>query len=490
MNTHFPTRLNVSTLATLLGTAALLAGCATATPFQRPTTALPATWGATTATPAAAADAPAAPDSPAASAPALNPEWTAWVSDPNVRALVAQALHNNRDARVAALQVEQLRAQYRIREAARLPTVNAGIAGNRQGVGSDTTTASSTYTAGLQVAGWEVDFFGRVANLQEAALTQYLASEEAYQSTQISLVAAVVSGWLSLHSSSAQLALANTTLANRTEALRLVQLRLNNGLATSLDLSAAQTLVESARVAVAQQQRERALALNALTLLVGQPVDQALRVPPAGQGAGAGQSLAAVSRALAEVPVGLPSQVLLARPDVRAAEHTLASAHAQVGAARAAFFPRVTLTTSLGSASKALSGLFAGGSWGWTLAPQALLPIFDGGANQAGLDSAQAGRDMALAKYDKAIQSAFREVNDALAGRQTLADQLAAQQAWVAAETERTRLSELRLAQGVANQIEVLDAQRSLFAAQQTLLQTRFALLQNRVELFRVTAGV
>jgi multidrug efflux system outer membrane protein len=470
-------RMTLLKLTTLAGATALLAACATAqAPYQRPDAALPAHWGMATN----AATTVASSGAIATSAATTPLDWADWVTDPELKALVTRALANNRDARVAALQVEQLRAQYRIREAARLPTVNAGITGSRQAVGSSS-SGSSAYTAGLQVAGWEMDFFGRLASLQGAALAQFLASEEAYKSTQLSLVAAVVSGWLNVQGSASLLALTRDTLVNRQDALRLVQLRLDNGLATSLDLSTAQTLVESAQVTLAQQTRDHILALNALALLVGQSPDQPLNVSTQDAGWEA---------ALQSVPVGLPSAVLLARPDIRAAEQTLLAAHAQVDAARAAFFPRIALTASVGTASSALSGLFAGGSWGLSLAPQALLPIFDGGANQAGLESARAGRELALAKYDKAIQSAFREVNDALAGRETLARQLQAQQAWTVAETERLRLSELRLKQGVSSQLDVLDAQRSLFAVQQALVQTRFALLQNRVELFRVTAGV
>jgi NodT family efflux transporter outer membrane factor (OMF) lipoprotein len=235
-------------------------------------------------------------------------------------------------------------------------------------------------------------------------------------------------------------------------------------------------------VALAQQQRQRAQQVNALTLLVGQPLNEAL---PAQALQPQGDALAAV----AEVPVGLPSVVLLERPDIRAAEQQLMAANAQIGAARAAFFPRISLTASFGSASSELSGLLRGGSWGWALAPQALLPLFDGGANRAGLESAQAGRELAVAQYERAIQSAFREVNDALMGRGALEEELRAQQALANAESERLRLSELRLREGVASQLEVLDAQRSLFAAQQALLQTRFALAQNRVDLYRATGG-
>jgi multidrug efflux system outer membrane protein len=452
-------------LAALLA-AGVLAGCSQFQPYQRPDTPMPAAWAGSEA---GAQTAPLA--------------WEDFVSDPALRALVQKALDNNRDARIAALQVEQLRAQHRIREAARLPMVAAGVTGSRATTG-ESEPISSTYTAGLQVTGWEIDFFGRLASLQESARAQYLASEEALRSTRIGLVAGVASGWLNLQSSDALLRLTQQTLATREESLRLTRLRFEAGTASALDLRQAESLVESARVTLAQQLRQRAQDLNALTLLVGQPLDQPLaeaQLMPARTAAG---------DVVAEVPVGLPSRVLLERPDIRAAEQKLAAANAQIGAARAAFFPRIALTASVGSASSELSGLFKSGRWGWTLAPQALLTIFDAGANRANLASAQAEREITLAQYEKAIQTAFREVNDALAGRDTLATQLASQQALVRAETERLRLATLRERQGVASQLEVLDAQRSQFAAEQALVQTRYALLQARVALFKATGGV
>lgn len=463
----------------------LLAGCSQFQPYERPAMPLPSSWPvAPAASPVASAttNAAAATDPSAVTAPAA---WSALVTDPALRTLVEQALQNNRDARIASLQVAQVRAQYQIRDAARWPTINLGLTGSRQTVGENE-PIKSTLTGGLQMAGWELDLFGRVESLKEVALAQYLASEETRRSTHLSLAAAVVSGWLNLQASDALLALTRQTLASREEALRLTQLRLRHGAASALDLRLAESLTESARVALAQQQRQRMLDRHALALLVGQPVDQPLADVP-----GSPDAPDAAWQALADVPVGLPSTVLLNRPDIRAAEQQLAAAQAQMGAARAAFFPRVSLTASVGSASSELSGLFKGGTWGWALAPQALLPIFDGGANRAGLESAQAGRDLALAQYEKAIQVAFREVNDALASRGTLEAQLTAQQGLVQAEAERLRLlSELRLRQGVASQLEVLDAQRSLFAARQALLQVRFALAQNRVALFKATAGI
>lgn len=449
-----------------------LGGCSQFQPLQRPDVALPAQWPQASAAGAAV------------SVGQGGLPWQGFIADAKLKTLVEQALANNQDARVAALQVAQVRAQYRIRDAARWPVVAAGITSSRQTVG-DNEPIKSTLTSGLQVAAWEIDLFGRLESLKEAALAQYLATEEAQRGVQLSLVTAVASAWLSERANQAQLSLIRQTLAGREASLRLTRLRFDHGVASALDLRQAESLAAAAQVALAQQQRQWALDRHALALLVGQPVADgqwAAASPATGVGGVA-------EPVLAEVPVGLPSAVLLLRPDIAAAEQQLVAANAQMGAARAAFFPRVSLTASLGSASSELSGLFKAGSWGWSLAPQALLPIFDRGANQAGLESAQAGRDIALAQYEKAIQGAFKEVNDALASRHWLADQQAAQQRLVAAEAERVRLSTLRVDQGVAGQLELLDAQRSLFAAQQSLLQTQLALSLNRVALFKATAG-
>lgn len=456
-------------VAVAAATLTLLAGCSQFQPFERPATALPAQWRGTQA--AVAGDA------------AVQPlPWQRFIVHEPLRALIELALANNRDARIATAQLAQLQAQLRVREAARLPTVNAGVTGNRQTTG-EAKPITSTYTGGLLVSGWEMDFFGRLESLREAARAQYLASAEALRFTQVSLVAGVSNAWLELQANEALLDLTARTVASRQASLKLTQLRFDHGAATALELRQAESLLASARATQAQQLRQRALSRNALALLVGQSLTTEA-IPAA-----ATQPPTEPDTVLAAVPVALPSQVLLDRPDIRAAEQTLAAADAQIGAARAAFFPRISLTASVGSASSQLSGLFAGGSWGWTLAPQALLPIFDGGANRAGLASAQAGRDVALAQYDKAIQTAFKEVNDALAGRDTLGEQQTAQEALVRAERERLRLSELRLRQGVASQVEVLDAQRSLFAAEQALVQTRYARLQNRVALYRAVGG-
>jgi len=464
------TKLFVPTLrwSAVAAATAWLAGCSLMPTYERPSAPVTAQWPATPAD-AVPATGPAAAELP----------WQDFVGEPALRELIGLALANNRDLRVAVLAIEQARAQYQIRRADQFPTVNVGITGNRQPKTDGSGDMSSSYTAGLALASWELDFFGRVASLKEAALAQYLATEEARKAAQISLVAAVANAWLSLQTNDELLALAQRTLATREDSLRLTRLRFDHGATSALDLRQAESLAAAARAALAQQQRLRALDVNALTLLVGQPLPESLLTRP-------GAEMAAPFR---DIPAGLPSDLLARRPDIRQAEQQLIAANANIGAARAAFFPRISLTASAGSASGQLSGLFENGSWGWTLAPQALLPIFDAGRNRAGLGSANAGRDIAVAQYEKAIQTAFREVSDALAGRATLGEQLRAQQALADAETDRLRLADLRYRNGVASHLELLDAQRSLFAAQQALAQTRLAQRQNQVLLYKALGG-
>jgi multidrug efflux system outer membrane protein len=355
------------------------------------------------------------------------------------------------------------------------------------------------YSVGLALSSWEIDFFGRIASLKEAALAQYLASEEAQRATQTSLVAAVASTWLSLQANEELLALTQRTLATREDSLRLSKLRFDNGASSALDLRQAESLTASAQVALAQQRRLRALDVNALTLLVGQTPPAALlptaAPAPAAPASNDGTAVAVPAAPamgasmLRDVPAGLPSDLLTRRADIRQAEQQLIAANANIGAARAAFFPRISLTASAGTASSDLSGLFKDGSWGFTLAPQALLPIFDAGRNRANLDAAWAGRDIAVAQYEKTIQTAFREVADALAGNATWGDQLAAQQVQATAEADRFRLAELRYRNGVSSFLDVLDAQRSLFATQQALAQTRLAQQQSQVALYKALGG-
>ena len=453
--------------------AALLAGCSLIPAYERPAAPVAASFpDYIGAAPAVSADA----------APAAGVAWQDFFSDARLKRLIALSLVNNRDLRVAVLNIEQARAQYQIRRADQLPAVNGVFSGSRADGANGTTT--SLYTVGLAVTAYELDFFGRVGSLKEVALGQYLATDEARKTAQIGLIAGVATTYLSILADDELINITRQTLATRQESVKLAKLRFENGVTSELDYQQAVSLLEAARVAYSQQQRQRALDESALTLLVGQPLAGDELPSAAGQPASLAQF-----EPMAPVPAGLPSDLLANRPDIRQAEQLLLASNANIGAARAAFFPRISLTAGVGSASSQLSGLLKSGSWGFTVAPQLLLPIFDYGRNNAGLDTARAGRDIAVAQYEKSIQTAFREVADALATRTTLADQLQAQQAQASAEAVRFRLSDLRYQNGISSYIDLLDAQRSLFAAQQAVVQTRLAQLQSQVALYRALGG-
>jgi outer membrane protein, multidrug efflux system len=445
----------------VLAAALLLAGCSFIPKYERPA-------------------APVAEAFPYPSAkegtPPLELPWQQFFPDAKLRGLIATALANNRDLRIAVLNIAQARAQYDIRRADQLPTVGATATASRapNAVGKETTL----YSANLGLSSWEIDFFGRIASLSQAALAQYLATEEGRNAAQVTLVASIANTWLSLAADEELLALTKDTLATRAESLRLTRLRFENGAASEIDFRLAQSLYETARATYAQQQRQHAIDVDALALLVGQPVPPQFEV---------GITTAGVQ--LPDVPAGVPSDVLARRPDVRQAEQQLVAANANIGAARAAFFPRISLTAGVGSASPQLSGLFSGGSWAYTVAPSLFQTVFDAGRNRANLASAQVGRDIAVAQYERAIQQAFRDVADALAGRATFGDQLDAQARVVEAESVRFRLARLRYDNGVASYLDLLDAQRSLFTAHQALVQARLARLQNQVQLYRSLGG-
>ncbi len=452
--------------------AAMLAGCSMIPAYERPTAPVANDWPMLVGAPLLTTASPAA-----------DIEWQSFFSDSGLRQLIEAALRNNRDLRIAVLNIEQARSQLQIRRADQFPTVNAALTGLRQPNTNGNGSISSLYTAGLAVTAYELDFFGRVSSLKEAALAQYLATEEGRKTAQISLISQVANTYFNLLADSELLTITRQTLATREESFRLSKLRFDNGVTSELDLRQAESLTEAARVALAQLARQRALDENALTLLTGQPIERELALAlPDGKGL-------ADTPMMLDVPAGLPSDLLIRRPDIRQAEQQLLAANANIGAARAAFFPRISLTASAGSASSRLSGLFASGSFGWTLAPQLLLPIFDAGRNSAGLASANAGRDIAVAQYEKSIQTAFREVADALAGRATLGEQLRAQQAQASAEAVRFKLASLRYDNGVASYLDALDAQRSLFAVQQAVVQTRLAQLQSQVTLYKTLGG-
>ena len=460
-----PGRPSRTKAAASLLLAMALAGCTSlAPPYERP------------AAPVASAF-PGAPGSPEGAPAAAAIDWQQFFGDARLKQLIGLALQHNRDLRLAALNIEQARAQFDIRRADQWPSVNAGLSGSRQPTAAG--GISSSYSAGILVTAYELDFFGRVRSLGEAALAQYLATEEARRAAQISLVAAVANSYLALQGDEQLLDVTRQTLATRETSQRLIKLRFDHGASSQIDVHQAQSLLESARVALAQLTRQRALDENVLVLLVGQalPGDLLSAVP------------VTAAAPLPELAAGLPSAVLARRPDVRQAEQQLMAANASIGAARAAFFPKISLTGSLGSASSELSGLFKDGSFAWSFAPQLLQPLFDAGRNQANMTLAEVNRSIAVAQYERAIQSAFREVADALAGRATLGEQLRAQQAQVLAEQARYQLADLRYRHGASSHLDLLDAQRSLFAAQQAEAQVQVQYLQNLVTLYRVLGG-
>lgn len=454
--------LNLLAMATTL----FVAGCATLEPR------LP------DAAPAIAAEWPmaATTDAPPVAGNAADIGWREFFADPRLQSLIARALDTNRDLRVAVLNVERARAQYRIQRADRLPSFGVGAEMARTGGDAP---VSDTYGASLGLAEFELDLFGRVRNLGEASLQQYLATAEARRSAQLSLVAEVASSWLTLAADQELLGIAKATLASQQASYDLTQRRFELGAISALDVSQARTLVESARADVARFTGRVAQDGNALTLLVGSPVGPDL-LPTA---------FATATSGLDALPAGLPSDVLLRRPDVMAAEHQLRAANANIGAARAAFFPSISLTGAVGSASDALSGLFAGGTNLWSFAPRINLPIFQGGRLRAAAGVATAERDIALARYEQSIQSGFREVADALAQGSALGDQLAAQQALLAAATRAHQLSQARHDAGRDSYLALLDAQRTLYAAQQAVVTTRLAEQANRVTLYKVLGG-
>ena len=459
-------RARRSALAGLLAVG-LLSGCSLAPQFVRPTPPVADTFPA---------------DASGDARRAVDTGWRDFFPDPRLQALVQTALVNNRDLRSAALRIEEARALYNIQSADLLPNLN-GVAGGTRGRGlaagsGGQAIVSSNYQVGLSLASFELDFFGRVRSLNDAALAQYLASAEARQSVQISLIASVAQSYLSERSFAEQLALARNTTEARESAYKLAKQRFDVGASSALDLRLAETLLLSARVAVVTLQRQQAQAQNALTLLVGAaPQD----LPP-------NQTLSS-EKIVTAIPAGLPSDLLINRPDIRAAEQRLRAANANIGAARAAFFPRISLTAGLGTASPSLSGLFDAGSRTWSFVPQLLLPIFDAGRNRANLTLSQVRTDLAVADYEKTIQVAFREVSDALVARGTLEEQIVAQQAFLEANADRLRLADLRFKNGVASSLDVLDAQRELFSAQQSLVQTRLQRLTNAIDLYRSLGG-
>jgi outer membrane protein, multidrug efflux system len=468
---------------TAVAVAALSACTSLAPTYERPADAVPAQ------VPGAEAGTPASPMA-----------WGDFVRDERLRKLVEQSLANNRDLRVAVLNVRKAEAQLGVARADRWPTVNGVLSGTRA-PSTSTGQQTNTFQAGVQISAWELDFFGRIDSLTQAAQANLLATEAGRRSAELTLVSGVLSADRTLAADRAVLALAQRTLEARRTTLKLAQLRFNRGASSLLELQSVQSLSSQAEASVAAAERQVEQDRNALALLVGAPVPDdllapAMPLPPKVVSAEVNPSptaalvkTAPAGDELAAVPVALDSSVLQRRPDVQQAEQGLIAANANIGAARAAFFPRIALTTSAGLVSNQLSNLLEAGSFAWTLAPQAVMTIFDYGRNKANLEVSKVNRDIAVAQYEKSVQSAFRDTADALAGRATWQRQLdAAQQQWVAA-SDIARLTELKYTRGAASELERLDAQRSLFAAEQSVVQLRLAEQLNRVAVFKALGG-
>lgn len=461
-----------------LGALLFLSGCASMAPkYSQPAPPVPDNWPAGPAYKEPSAAAKAEPQ------PLSEIPWQDFFVDPELQEIIDLALDNNRDLRIAVLNMERFRAQYQIRRADLLPQVNASGGATYQGIANDLSNGRSgsvhQYDVGVGVSSYEVDLFGRVRSLKDQALEQYLATEQARRSVQITLVSQVATAYLALASDLDRLKIARETLASQQESYRLSKSRFDAGVASAVDLQQAQTSVDAARVDIARFTTFVAQDINALNLVVGSTVPQEL-LP---------EALSENLTALKDVAPGLPSEVLLSRPDILQAEYNLRAANANIGAARAAFFPRITLTSSVGVGSDELTGLFKASNFAWSFIPRVTVPIFEAGRNKANLQVAEVERDITVAQYERAIQVAFREVADALAQRGTIDEQVAAQQSLTNATAENYRLSQARYQSGIDSYLSVLDAQRSLYAAQQNLISARLVRLNNMVALYKVLGG-
>jgi multidrug efflux system outer membrane protein len=463
--------------------ALLASGCVSMEPkYVRPDAAIPASWPVGD---------PYLVQSEAA-LPAVS--YKDIFRDPRLQTLIEQALINNRDLMVSVANIEAARAQFQIQRAQQFPQVdaNAGVTltGDRGGSGSGSGSGSAgsgksgksvtaQYSAGLSVPNFELDLFGRLRSLSHAQFARYLATEAAARATRLTLVANIANGWLDYAADSSLLTVSQDTAAAAAKSVQLTQARVNAGIAARTDLVQAEQILDTAQADVANQRTLVAQDVNALQLLVGAPIDPKLLSP----------SIDEASPTITELPPGLSSYVLLRRPDVVEAEYDLRAANANIGAARAALFPKITLTGLLGFASSALTSLFTGGAFGWSTSANAAYTIFNAGAGRANVRLSQAQKEAAVATYQRAIQSAFRDVADALARRGTMGDQLAARQRQDAAAAEYLRLSEARYKAGVDNYLATLDAQRSYYSARQLLVQTKLTAAQNLVNLYQALGG-
>lgn len=461
--------------ASLLVLAALwVSGCTLIPEYSKPEPPVSAQWPS--------GPAYRQPETPAEAPLAADLGWRDYFTDPRLQALIETGLRNNRDLRAATLNVERARALYRIQQAEILPAVDASgrllderVPGTINGDGRSYTVKQ--YRAEVGVTSWEIDFFGRIRSLAQSALEQYFATEQARRGAQILLISEIANAYLALAADRDSLKLSQSTLETQQAAFNLIRRRFEVGIVSALDLRQSQTRVESARVDVIRFTEQVARDENALNLLVGSPVDAAL-LP---------EGLDAVTPLPGLAP-GMPSEVLLRRPDVLQAESLLKAANANIGAARAALFPRITLTGAVGTASGDLSDLFQSGSFAWKFNPQITMPIFDARA-WAALKATEVDQELAVTAYEGAIQAAFRDVADALARYGTIGDQVQAQQSLVDATRAAFRLSTVRYEKGIDIYLNVLDAQRGLYIAQQGLILTHLIQLSNQVRLYAVLGG-
>jgi len=461
----------------LVAVAALMAGCSLEPVYKRPATPVAPTYPT--------GDAYQSPtgEAGATTMPAVDIGWRNFLTDPRLQRLVEIALANNRDLRVAALNVAQMQAQYRIQRSALFPEID-GVAGSSSSrtpasiSPSGQTTTTHDYSVGVSAA-WELDFFGRLRSLDDAALQQYFATAQARKAFEILLVSEVADQYLTLLAFDDLLKVTKETLESADASYKLTLLQFQTGIGDELSVQQSATVVEQAKANAAAQLRGRAQAENALVLLIGQPLPADL--PPPVQ--------LSAQKILADIPADLPSDLLTRRPDIMQAEATLQAANANIGAARAAFFPTISLTGNLGTASSALSGLFGTGSLAWSFLPSITLPIFEAGKLKANLDVATLQNDIDIAQYEKAIETAFREVADGLAARGTYDDEVASLERFTAAQQRALDLSDMRFRGGVDNYLTVLTAQTGLYGAQMTLVSARLARLTNLVDLYRTLGG-
>jgi multidrug efflux system outer membrane protein len=422
-------------------------------------------------------------NAPQAGSNAASIGWREYFTDPELQRLILEALRSNRDLRIAVLHVEESRAAYGIQRAAWFPVINAQAGVDRSRVPADLNLTQkklqgNEFKVELGMASWEIDFWGRIRSLQDAALATYLATDAAQHATEISLISQVADAYLNLRELDERIRLAGRSIDSRAETLRIFSRRVAVGSSSRFELTQVQTLLTQAQTLGAQLRQARAAALNALTLLTGASVN----LPTT-------ENFSDTYGMPVELRAGLPSDLLLQRPDIIAAEHQLAAANANIGAARAAFFPRVALTASFGTASAKFDGLFAADSQAWVFSPSISLPIFDGGSRRNNLSLTEARRDLAVASYEQTVQSAFRDVSDALSARHWLREQLEIAQSALATQQERVRLSRLRYDAGTSAFLEVLDAERDLLVAEQQLVQTQRLLLSSHVSLYAALGG-